>query len=321
MTRTLTLAAALLLAACAASPPPGSAACVPKPLAVLPVLARGGQPTVDVGLDGQPVVMILDLGSQKTVLADATADRLHLERDPSALPNITGIGGSGMRWAATARRLTIGGLTLDDERMEVAQMKVGTAKQAIDGALGLDVLLKYDIDWDLPNRRVTLNAPSGCDGPPAEWSAPAVEAPLRHPIGLAAYGRQSKLLLIPVRVDDRPMIALLDTGAAFSMINVAAAAALEPVRAGDRSIQMSGMGAGSPVGTIHRFRSVTVAGETFPDVPMVIGPVPTGIGDMILSVGFMARHRAWLPAGGGAIWFGPSAAPPSSPPPAPASSR
>ena len=193
--------------------------------------------------------------------------------------------------------------------MEVAQIRAGDPRQAVDGVLGLDVLLKYDIDWDLPNKRVTFNTPSGCGGPPAGWASPATEAPLRHPRGLAAYGKQSKLLLLPGAVDDRPVSALLDTGAAFSMINGAAAAALEPVRGGDRSIQLTGIGAANQAGTIHRFRSVTVAGEKFPDVSLVIGPVPMGLGDMILSVGFMAHHRAWLPAGGGAIWFGPRVAP------------
>lgn len=310
----LAFAAALLLAGCAAHPPPGSAECVPKPLASLAVQMRAGHPAVDVDLDGHPVVMILDLGAQATVLSDAVADRLNLPRDPSALPSITGVGGSGQRWAATARHLTMGGFTLDDKRMEVAPMSVGDNKQAIDGTLGLDVLLKYDVDWDLPHGRVTLNAPSGCDGPPMGWSSPAVEVPLQHPFGMAAYGQMSKLLLIPLKVDDRPMTALLDTGSNAIMINVGAAAALEPALAGDRSIRVAGVGANTAGGTVHRFRSLTVAGETFPNVPMVVAPVPMAVGDMILSVGFMQLHRAWLPAGGDAIWFGPRVSPqPASP--------
>ena len=303
---TAAIVPAVLLAACATPPAPGSAACVPKPLAHLTVKFLGNEPTVAVDLDGHPVTMVLDLGSQATVLADAAADRLDLPRDPSALPSITGVGGSGTRWAATARRMTLGGLTLDDKRMEVAQLGVGGESQPINGAVGLDTLLNYDIDWDLPHDQVTLNAPTGCTGPPVGWAAPATGVPLQHPGGMASYRSASKLLLLPVVVDQRPMTALLDSGAAISLMNTDVAASLEPSAAsGDKTVHISGAGSGSLAGTVHRFRSLTVAGNTMAGPLMVVAPVPLDFGDMILGVGFMRTHRAWLPAGGDHIWFGP----------------
>ncbi len=309
---------AILLAACATPPAPGSAACVPKALAHLAVQFLGNEPTVAVDLDGHPVTMVLDLGSQATVLADATADRLDLARDPSALPNITGVGGSGTRWAATARHMTLGGMTLSGKRMEVAQIGLGGASQPINGAIGLDTLLRYDIDWDLPHNEVTLNAPSGCAGPPAGWASPAATVPLRHPGGMASYRQQSGLLLLPVAVDQRPMTALLDSGAAISLMNADTAAALEPSgNSGDKTVRVRGAGSGSLVGTLHRFRSLTVAGYTMANPLMVVAAVPLDFGDMILGVGFMRTHRAWLPAGGGRIWFGPYEPPqPAATPPA-----
>lgn len=213
----LAIVPAALLAGCVTPPLPGSAACVPKPLAHLAVRFLGNEPTVAVDLDGHPVTMALDLGSQATVLADGTADRLGLARDPSALPSITGVGGTGTRWAAIARHMSLGGplgsMTLNDKRMEVAQIGLGGTSQPINGAIGLDTLLRYDIDWDLPHNRVTLNAPSGCGGPPAGWVSPTAAVPLRHPGGMASYRQQSGLLLLPVAVDQRPMTALLDSGA------------------------------------------------------------------------------------------------------------
>jgi len=104
---------ALSLAGCAAPVGPSAAECVPRPLAQLPVVFRDDVPTVTVTIDGWPVAMVLDLGADRTVIAEDMVDRLHLDRDPSELPTITGVGGSETRWAAIARRLTLGGITLE----------------------------------------------------------------------------------------------------------------------------------------------------------------------------------------------------------------
>ena len=294
-----------LLGACAAPRAPGSAACVPKPLARLTVEFRGGIPTVALNIDGKPVVMALDLGAEVTVLAEATADRLDLARDPSALPILSGVGGSMVRWAATTRHLTLDGLDLRDRRMEIAPFAADT----VDGLLGLDVLLGYDIDWDLAHRRVTLNAAAGCSGPPAGWPPPAVAVPLGHPALFGGTRGRSKLLLLPVAVDGRPMSAMLDTGSSGSLVAPAAAAMLEPqVPGADRRVELTGIGPGRPAGLAHRFRSLAVAGATLPGWEMIVAPVPPWAGNMILGVTYLRTRRAWLPAGGSGIWFGPQTA-------------
>lgn len=105
-------------------------------------------------------------------------------------------------------------------------------------------------------------------------------------------------------------------------MNADTAAALEPSsNSGDKAVHVSGAGSGSLAGTLHRFRSLTVAGYTTADPLMVVAAVPLDFGDMIPGVGFMRAHRAWLPAGGGRIWFGPYEPPqPAATPPAAPSS-
>ena len=302
-----TLAAAVLaasLAACAGAPPRGSSACVAKPVAILPVTFHDDVPTATVLLDGAPVSMVLDLGAQISVLSEDVVDRLHLARDPTALPTISGVGGSNTRWAATVDRLTLGSLALDRKRMEVAPIAAIGGQRSIEGALGLDVLQKYDVDWDLPNRLVTLNAPSGCDGPPPGWPATATEVPLRHPLG--GGGNIPGLLQLAMQVDGHAVLAMLDTGAGVSLIAPATAVALEGSGSGSGvSVMLAGVGSDTPTGRFHRFGSISVGGDTLHDWPMVVAPVPAWAGDMILGAGFMRLHRAWLPAGGSAIWFAP----------------
>ncbi len=292
---------ALLPGRCAA--PPSAADCVPRPLAQLPVEFHDAVPTVAVTIDGQPVAMVLDLGADRTVIAEDAADRLRLERDPSELPTIIGVGGSQTRWAAVARRLTLGGITLERKRLEVAPIGTTDTQPPIGGLLGLDVLRRYDVDWNLPRRRVTLNAASGCPGPPAGWPQAAVAVPLTHPWGAAAHRSN---LLLQVRVDGKQVTATLDSGTGISMIDSGFAAGLEPLDPnGDEGVKLLSTGLGSADGIAHRFRSLAAAGDTLPGWRMVVGPVLAGAGEMILGADFLRLHRAWLPAGGSAIWFGP----------------
>lgn len=289
-----------------ATAPPRVLACIAKPVAVLPITFHDDVPTTTVLLDGAPVSLVLDLGAQASVLSEGVVDRLRMPRDPTALPTISGVGGSNTRWAATVGRLTLDRLVLDDKRMEVAPIAFTDGQRTIEGALGLDVLESYDVDWNLPNRRVTLNTPSDCAAPPPGWSVPATEVALRHPSGAAGDGRIPGLLQLTMRVDGHPVTAMLDTGAGISLIAPDAAAALEGSGAGAGvAVMLAGVGADTPSGHLHRFGSITVAGDTVPQWPMVIAPVPEWAGNMILGAGFMRLHRAWLPAGGSSIWFGP----------------
>ena len=297
------------LSCCANPPPRGSLACAAQPVATLPIVFRDDVPTTTVLLDGAPVSLVLDLGAQASVLSEHIVDRLRLSRDPSSLPTISGVGGSNTRWAATVNHLALGALVLDDKRMEVAPIAFADGERPIEGALGLDVLQKYDVDWDLPNRRVTLNAPSGCDGPPPGWSQPASEVALRHPLGARGDGRIPGLLQLAMRVDGHPVTAMLDTGAGVSLIAPDAAASLEGSgAAGGTAVMLAGVGSDTPTGRLHRFGSITVGGDTLPQWPMVVAPVPEWAGNMILGAGFMRLHRAWLPADGSSIWFGPRTA-------------
>ncbi len=297
---------ASLLPGCATAPPRGSLACLAKPVATLPIVFRDDVPTTTVLLDNAPASMVLDLGAQASVLSETVVDRLRLARDPSSLPTISGVGGSNVRWAATVDHLGLGALVIDDKRMEVAPIAFGDGPRAIEGALGLDVLEKYDVDWDLPNRRVTLNAPSGCNGPPPGWATPASEVALRHPFGARGDGRIPGLLQLAMQVDGHPVTAMLDTGAGISLIAPDTATSLEgsDVRGGT-AVLLAGVGSGTPSGHLHRFGSITVGGDTVPQWPMVVAPVPEWAGNIILGAGFMRLHRAWLPAGGSSIWFGP----------------
>ena len=303
----LAMTALALQAACAGPPPPGSAACVPKPLAQLAVEFRGGIPTVVVGIDGQPAAMALDLGSPVTVIAEQAAERLNLARDPSRLLILSGVGGSMVRWAAMPRSLVLGGLRLERRRMEVAPF----AANGIDGSLGRAVLLRYDTDWDLSHRRMTLHAPSGCIGPPTGWPAPSVGVPLGHGAPDAdVAGRPS--LTLPLHVDVKAITATLDTASSISVITPQAATRLEPPdRDADRRVRLSGMGPDRLAGTMHRFHAATIAGETLLGWEMAVAPVPAWAGSMILGVTFLRTRPAWLPAGGSGIWFGPRTVPDS----------
>jgi len=44
---------------------------------------------------------------------------------------------------------------------------------------------------------------------------------------------------------------------------------------------------------VHRFDSLRIAGETFNNWPILVGPLPGGT-DMLLGADYLRNHRMWL---------------------------
>ncbi len=292
------------VSACAGHPP-GSAECVARPVASLPLGFVGNVPFVNATLDGHPVALMIDLGSNYSVLTEAAATRLQLPRTPVDIRMMVGVGGFSRRLAATADHLRIGALDRPDQRFEVADARLGTLKIPIDGLIGLDVLRRFDLDLDMPHARVALNKPSGCDGPPPGWEASAVRVPVRNPVP------GNTLMGLPATLDGRDVTALLDSGASMTMIGGEAARHAGYTAGTDASgppVALAGVGDEHPTATRYRIRSLGAGGDTVANGLFMVGPVMPYF-DLILGADFLHVHRVWIPADAGAVWFGPRALP------------
>ena len=295
--RAAALIGAALLAGCAPFPP-GSAQCAARPLAVLPIATTANDwSVVAVQLDGQPVRMVIDTGASFSVISEATASRLGLERTPVKIRGLIGVGGISRRLAAIARHMRLGDLLLDDQRLEVADISVGLPRAPVDGLLGSDILSAYDTDLDLRHATLTLNAPAGCAAPPPGWG-PAMRVPVGRPYPT------NHLMTLPVRLDGHALTAIIDTGASGSILGAAAAqrAGVAAAQPGDKAVELGGIGSDHPAAFRHRFQSLSFGGGTFIRPSLLVGPVEAYY-DMILGADFLRFFRAWIPADAQAIWL------------------
>jgi predicted aspartyl protease len=94
------------------------------------------------------------------------------------------------------------------------------------------MLSDYDVEFDLPSRRVRLWKAAGCSAEDLPWTGPRTTVPVTVTGG--------ERILMPVVVNGTPVEALLDSGASVSLLQAdaarrlgvtAAILALDPLRA------------------------------------------------------------------------------------------
>src|SRR6185437_9803177 len=210
---------ALLLigvAGCAANRygPDANGVCPLIHLAEMPAVVRGNLVFVQATISGEPVTLMVDTGAERTLLTEATVNRLKLSLDTSHTTRTFGIGTPTQSYdAKLPDGLTLGGTRFPVDRVTVGKFAIDhAAGGSADGLLGADILLAFDMELDLPDSRVSLyRARRQCPtaGPP--WKPPYISLP-----GITT--RRDRLL-IPFELDGVHSMAVLDTGAQLSAVS------------------------------------------------------------------------------------------------------
>jgi hypothetical protein len=287
----------LLVLACLVISLGAHAACVVDNRANVPLVVTGGAITVPVEVNGVTATFILDTGAQRSVVTEDAVHRLGLARDEWVGTTMSGVGGIESRPNADPRSLTLGGIPLvrrtlsHDTSLTVGilpRTRVGSL--LIDGLLGRDFMSLFDLDLDVPGRRLTLYQVHDCTGRFLPWQGGYVAVPVTLPAENA--------LIVPVAVDGTPLRALLDSGASSSLIAAPGMfrLGLQPAAlAADPADQVGGLG--PHVVTMHRhsFRSLQVGAQTIAAPVIWVAPVRLApIVDMLLGADWLAGRRVWI---------------------------
>jgi clan AA aspartic protease (TIGR02281 family) len=241
---------------------------------------------VTVLANNMPLRLILDLGAERTVLTTAAAQRIG-----GKVPEIqfrrglNGVGGSLPSREIELTSFTVGGVDIPWRRLRVAPFALPTA--SIDGLLGTDVLGKFDIDLDLPNRRMSLYEKGKCI---PDWVA--ADAGIK--IGRSALNDH---VFFPVLLDGRKITAMIDTGAQRTTLSAATARAIgitEAALAQDQPVRTRGFGNGQLASRLHRFASLTVGRITLANPEIVITDLRVRGIDMVLGMDFLQSRRLFL---------------------------
>ncbi len=276
------------------------AACRVDTVASVPVETIGNQPIVTLMLNGQPARFILDTGAERTVIAEPSAQRLGLARDTWVGTTMSGIGGIQTRPDALPRSIVLAGVPLVRNTLAHDSSLVVTPelRGAADGLLGRDYLSRYDLDIDLPHRRIGLETVQGCSGRFLPWQggyvALAPLLPLRNGI------------VLPVTLDGHALRALLDSGASSSLLAAPGMFKLGLGVAqtqGDASQAVNGVGPHTVIMRRHRFRELVVAGPPQQQPEIWVAPAHlTPIVDMLLGMDWLVTQHVWVSYASGQVF-------------------
>jgi predicted aspartyl protease len=293
--RGLMLALALIgLAGCATTAEVSTAktACALVRLGDMPIETRDNMLFVRATIGDVPLTLLVDTGAERTLLTEATVERLHLPRDLHHATRTYGIGVPTASWDAKLPD----GLTLGDAHLPVDTVTVGRFEMpaigggSADGLLGADTLLAFDVDLDLPAQKLTLyRTRVGCPDASPPWPKPYVD--------LAGITTKDRRLLIPFELDGFHGLGVLDTGAQLSSINQTMAArtgVVEDVLATDRVVMAHGAAPEQTPVRMHRFREFRVGAAVERGAMMPVVPMSSGMGDALVGADFLQGRRVWL---------------------------
>ncbi|MBK5909973.1 hypothetical protein CCR85_00500 [Rhodothalassium salexigens] len=267
---------------------PGLAAEDPasRALAQVPMRSVGGALIVDVRVgEAGRFAFRLDTAAHQTAIYRRLVGRLGLGRSASGPVMVLGTGGRRLVPRYRLGRLGIGGV---EHRLDsVAALPVSADPgEPLYGVLGQDFLLRYAVELDGPGRCLRLYARrSGVPGAPG-----AVYDD--HPLH-AVTGR---LVSVRARLGGTRVRALVDTGAARSVLNPAAAQAL--TLAPGRAARVTGIdGTATSVTVADDALTVHLGDRALGQTRPAVGALPIfrslGLTDtpaMILGTDLLAAH-------------------------------
>lgn len=180
----------------------------------------GNVMSVTATVDGSPERLLIDIGRWETQLWEAQADKLHLSHQQGYMFDFAG---RYSERSARVEQFTLGSMESGGFYITVAP-NPNTASAPFDGILGNIITRRYDVDLDFAHQKLNFFAPEKCEGAGIYWSPSTVtKVPIVAYTGME-YSARSPLprlgqTYVPVILDGKVIIALLDTRADRTMLN------------------------------------------------------------------------------------------------------
>lgn len=170
-------------------------------------------PAVHGEVNGAPINMLLDTGAGMTYLLRTDVEILGLTPARTRAQSY-GVGGNVSIFQVKVKDFAIGAAHVRNVSFPVIE---ALDHVELAGIVGDDFLMQYDVELNLGAKQVKLFQPEHCgDKGLAYWDPDAQTVPMQ-------FEADSKRLLIQVKINGMPIWALVDTGAAQSTLDLAAA--------------------------------------------------------------------------------------------------
>ncbi len=267
-------------------------ACERTLLASAPLRDDDGFITMPVAIAGHVASMLVDTGSDDGLVTQAAAAGLALPPDRSRRTRLQGTGGDGRTVPnVLLPALRVGALALPAGSVPVGSLPaMPVLSPPVAGLIGANLLSSFDVEMDLPNRRIRfwrVRLDSMACAPPPDWAPPYDSIPA---------SRHGDRLTLAVALDGRPLTALLDSGARSRILSTRAAARLG-VGADQLGADPGGINAGIDLHESsyhwHRFDRLVIGGERFARPVLTVAPVAEPV-DLLLGADWFAGRDVWI---------------------------
>lgn len=268
-----------------------AAECAPARLATITATPLpDGRIALPVTVEGHALSFLLDTGGVSTTIKWDLAKEMGLAIQQTT-HRLAGVGGSVLNFVLTSENFSVGELRVQNRPIYVESRPLRDA----DGTLGADILHDYDVEIDLPENRVNFFSSGYCAAP--DWLGSAVA------IDVARSGH----VRLPVKIDGITLTAVLDTGAAISIVSMRAAALLG-IHPNSPELTPAGS-AGSYRVYAYPFQSLELGGVTVKNPRIVIagdGLIPSN--DVVLGIDALRQMRLTIAYGSNRLYIkGPQA--------------
>jgi predicted aspartyl protease len=262
-------------------------------VAQMPLEPRNRLFTVSVTVNGHAISMLLDTGAEKSLLGEATVQRLSLARDGRTYTIVTGLAGGSLRTDANIDSMVLGGVPLSVDRMPVGSLG---GNPGIDGVLGLDILQNFDLDIDAPDRTLTLYRVRRCERADPPWDEPATS--------VAGISTRLGWLEMPFEIDGVEETAVIDTGASNTTITprlVRRLGLTDLALANDRILKLHVIAGDDTQARVHRFQTIRIGPITAHNAYVVVlATEPPSLGggrrfrEAVIGQDFLNSRRIWF---------------------------
>ncbi len=181
-------------------------------VASLPMTLQEGQIVIDAAIADHPLRLIVDTGGT-TLLRESVAKAIGLKPDMlKSSQNASLFGGPRLHRYVVASDFALG--PLRSGRVSILLLP-DSARQdwQADGLLGANVLRTYDVDFDFAHGKLNLFLPHRCAGRAAYW---VQDDGIVAKVPVEMSGNDIR---VPVLIDGKEVKAILDTGAAVTVID------------------------------------------------------------------------------------------------------
>lgn len=183
--------------------------------ATLPVQTSRVSPYIEGTINGVPMMVLVDTGSEETSLTRPLAERAHLVLAHTAVENY-GLSGLSDRYRTLVDDVTFGPVHWRRANLPVVWQLAGDLH--LDAILGANFLFRNDVEIVLSEEEIRFFRPEGCDDTfLAYWDENASFVPT------ISGGPNDARPMIKILINGKPFKALIDSGAMHSAIDIKAA--------------------------------------------------------------------------------------------------